>query len=99
MDVAEFYTAVKRLSEERQIADGANHRPHFSMRTLARALTFAADMASALRRQNSAGPAMCVPAQRLLMRKDELKNGLARRARGRTLAGTLRFLIWFRIPD
>ncbi|KAM5539433.1 hypothetical protein V8D89_006885 [Ganoderma adspersum] len=47
MDVAEFYTAVKRLSEERQIADGANHRPHFSMRTLARALTFAADMASA----------------------------------------------------
>ncbi|TBU59248.1 midasin [Dichomitus squalens] len=47
MDVADFYTAVKRLSEERQIADGANHRPHFSMRTLARALTFAADMASA----------------------------------------------------
>ncbi|KAI9068715.1 midasin [Trametes sanguinea] len=45
MDVAEFYTAVKRLAEERQIADGSNHRPHFSMRTLARALTFAADMA------------------------------------------------------
>ena len=46
MDVAEFYTAVKRLAEDRQIADGANHRPHFSMRTLARALTFAADMTS-----------------------------------------------------
>ncbi|KAI0715617.1 P-loop containing nucleoside triphosphate hydrolase protein [Cerioporus squamosus] len=46
MDVAEFYTAVKRLAEERQIADGANHRPHFSMRTLARALTFASDMAT-----------------------------------------------------
>ncbi|KAI8971187.1 midasin [Trametes punicea] len=46
MDVAEFYTAVKRLSEQRQIADGSNHRPHFSMRTLARALTFAAHMAS-----------------------------------------------------
>ncbi|CDO69902.1 hypothetical protein BN946_scf184884.g61 [Trametes cinnabarina] len=45
MDVAEFYSAVKRLAEERQIADGSNHRPHFSMRTLARALTFAADMA------------------------------------------------------
>ncbi|KAH9924312.1 midasin [Epithele typhae] len=45
MDVAEFYTAVKGLAEERQIADGANHRPHFSMRTLARALTFASDMA------------------------------------------------------
>lgn len=46
MDVADFYTAVKRLAEVRQIADGANHRPHFSMRTLARALTFASDMAT-----------------------------------------------------
>ncbi|KAI0270022.1 midasin [Gloeopeniophorella convolvens] len=47
MDAAEFYTAVKALSNERHIADGSNRRPHFSMRTLARALTFAADIASA----------------------------------------------------
>ncbi|KAJ7195538.1 P-loop containing nucleoside triphosphate hydrolase protein [Mycena pura] len=47
MNVAEFYTAVKELAEARQIADGANHRPHYSMRTLTRALTFAADIASA----------------------------------------------------
>ncbi|KAI0631943.1 midasin [Trametes polyzona] len=46
MDVAEFYTSVKRLADERQIADGSNHRPHLSMRTLARALTFAADIAT-----------------------------------------------------
>lgn len=46
MNVAEFYMAVKDLAEKRQLADGANHRPHFSMRTLARAMTFAADMAS-----------------------------------------------------
>ena len=46
MNVAEFYIALKELSEKRQLADGANHRPHFSMRTLARALTFAADMAN-----------------------------------------------------
>ncbi|PBK75109.1 midasin [Armillaria solidipes] len=45
-NVAEFYSAVKQLSETRQIADGSNHRPHYSMRTLARALTFAADTAS-----------------------------------------------------
>lgn len=45
MNVAEFYIAVKELAEKRQLADGANHRPHFSMRTLARALTFAADLA------------------------------------------------------
>ncbi|KAJ3919281.1 midasin nuclear AAA ATPase [Lentinula edodes] len=46
MDVCEFYIAVKDLAETRRIADGANHRPHFSMRTLARALTFASDIAS-----------------------------------------------------
>ncbi|KAG7445730.1 P-loop containing nucleoside triphosphate hydrolase protein [Guyanagaster necrorhizus] len=46
LNVAEFYSAVKQLSETRQIADGSNHRPHYSMRTLARALTFAADTAS-----------------------------------------------------
>lgn len=45
MNVAEFYVAVKKLAETRTIADGANHRPHFSMRTLARGLTFAADIA------------------------------------------------------
>ena len=43
MNVAEFYAAVKDLAEKRQIADGSNHRPHFSMRTLARALMFASD--------------------------------------------------------
>ncbi len=47
MDVAEFYTAVKALTANRQIADASNRRPHFNMRTLTRALTFAADIASA----------------------------------------------------
>jgi midasin len=46
MDVAEFYSAIKKLAEGRHIVDGSNHRPHYSMRTLARALTFAADIAS-----------------------------------------------------
>ncbi|KAG8982623.1 hypothetical protein FRB90_006670, partial [Tulasnella sp. 427] len=44
MDVAEFYAEVRRLTESRAIADGSNRRPHFSMRTLARALTFTADV-------------------------------------------------------
>jgi midasin len=47
MDVAEFYTAVKAHAANRRIADGSNRRPHFSMRTLSRALTFAAEIASA----------------------------------------------------
>ncbi|KIK69742.1 hypothetical protein GYMLUDRAFT_52909 [Collybiopsis luxurians FD-317 M1] len=45
MNVAEFYLSVKELAEARQIADGSNHRPYYSMRTLARALTFASDIA------------------------------------------------------
>ncbi|KAJ6585296.1 midasin nuclear AAA ATPase [Mycena capillaripes] len=47
MNVAEFYAAVKQLADTRQIADGSNHKPHYSMRTLARALSFAADIAGA----------------------------------------------------
>lgn len=46
MNVAEFYQSVKALAEQRRIADGANHRPHYSMRTLARALTFASEIAA-----------------------------------------------------
>ncbi|KAF5380682.1 hypothetical protein D9757_007075 [Collybiopsis confluens] len=45
MNVAEFYTSVKELAETRQISDGSNHRPYYSMRTITRALTFASDIA------------------------------------------------------
>lgn len=45
LDVAEFYMAMKTLSRAREIVDGTNTPPHFSMRTLARALTFAVDVA------------------------------------------------------
>ncbi|KAH0831978.1 midasin [Lanmaoa asiatica] len=44
MNVADFYTALKQLAEDRRLSDGSNHRPHYSMRTLTRALTFAADI-------------------------------------------------------
>ncbi|GJN90448.1 hypothetical protein Rhopal_003459-T1 [Rhodotorula paludigena] len=44
-DIAELYAAVKLLALRSQIADGQNMPPHFSMRTLARALTFAAEFA------------------------------------------------------
>ena len=45
LDVAEFYMSMKALSRAREIVDGTNTPPHFSMRTLARALTFAVDVA------------------------------------------------------
>ena len=46
MDVADFYTAIKTLSDQRKIADGDNRRPHYSIRTLARSLMWASDAAS-----------------------------------------------------
>ncbi|CDU22202.1 related to MDN1-Huge dynein-related AAA-type ATPase (midasin) [Sporisorium scitamineum] len=45
MDVAECYAEIRRLAQQHQLADGANQRPHFSIRTLSRALTFAMDIA------------------------------------------------------
>jgi midasin (ATPase involved in ribosome maturation) len=39
-DIAEFYRAVRRLMDEHRLADGANKRPHYSLRTLTRALLF-----------------------------------------------------------
>lgn len=43
-DVAEFYTTARKMAELGEIADGANMKPHYSMRTLTRALTFAVDV-------------------------------------------------------
>ncbi|KAI8086936.1 P-loop containing nucleoside triphosphate hydrolase protein [Gilbertella persicaria] len=43
-DVAEFYMTAKKLAAEHKLVDGANQRPHFSMRTLARALTYVAQI-------------------------------------------------------
>ena len=42
-NVADLYSAVKALAISAQLADGSNQPPHYSMRTLARALTFASD--------------------------------------------------------
>nr|CAG8526340.1 11509_t:CDS:10 [Entrophospora candida] len=39
-DIVEFYIAVKDLENQHKIVDGANQRPHFSMRTLTRALRY-----------------------------------------------------------
>ncbi|KAJ3022651.1 AAA ATPase midasin, partial [Thoreauomyces humboldtii] len=40
-DIATFYTTVRGYAAQGLMYDGADHRVHFSMRTLARALTFA----------------------------------------------------------
>ncbi|WWD07578.1 hypothetical protein V865_005679 [Kwoniella europaea PYCC6329] len=45
LDVVELYTTLKKLSSAKEIVDGSNAAPHYSMRTLARALTFAVQSA------------------------------------------------------
>ncbi|WRT64694.1 uncharacterized protein IL334_001628 [Kwoniella shivajii] len=45
LDVVELYSTVKMLSSAKEIVDGSNAAPHYSMRTLARALTFAVESA------------------------------------------------------
>ncbi|WWC68040.1 uncharacterized protein I206_101959 [Kwoniella pini CBS 10737] len=45
LDVVELYTTIKKLSAAKEIVDGSNAAPHYSMRTLARALTFAVESA------------------------------------------------------
>jgi midasin len=41
--VADLYTSIKALATGAQLADGSNQPPHFSIRTLARALTFTSE--------------------------------------------------------
>jgi midasin len=47
LDVADFYVAARKMADAGGIADGANQKPHYSMRTLTRALTFAVDSTAA----------------------------------------------------
>lgn len=43
-DVAQFYLEAKKMSESNEIVDGANQRPHFSIRTLTRTLVYVSDI-------------------------------------------------------
>ncbi|CAK7897218.1 midasin [[Candida] anglica] len=45
-DIAELYLEAKKLSESNKIVDGANQRPHFSIRTLTRTLVYVCDIVS-----------------------------------------------------
>lgn len=45
-DIAELYTEAKNLAEANKIVDGANQKPHFSIRTLTRTLTYVRDIVS-----------------------------------------------------
>ncbi len=44
-DVAQLYLEIRKLADENRLVDGANQKPHFSMRTLTRTLTYVLDIA------------------------------------------------------
>lgn len=43
-DIAELYLEAKKLSDNNQIVDGSNQKPHFSIRTLTRTLLYVRDI-------------------------------------------------------
>lgn len=45
-DIAELYSEAKNLAEANKIVDGANQKPHFSIRTLTRTLIYVRDIVS-----------------------------------------------------
>ena len=44
-DVAELYLRIRNLADENRLVDGANQKPHFSLRTLTRTLVYVLDIA------------------------------------------------------
>ncbi|GAB7351836.1 hypothetical protein MBLNU459_g2396t1 [Dothideomycetes sp. NU459] len=56
-DVCRLHQAIQKLNEQNFLVDGAGQKPHFSLRTLTRALTYAKDVAPlcSLRRALSEG--------------------------------------------
>jgi midasin len=93
LDVAQFYAGVKELAEAGRIVDGCEHRPHYNMRTLSRALTFAKDVVQqfGLRRALWEGFTM---AFFMVLNQDseKLVSGLARRTLLSTVKNQAAFL-------
>lgn len=70
-DIAELYLSAKKLSEENKIVDGANQRPHFSIRTLTRTLIYVCDIVGIYGLRRSLYEAFCMSYLTLLDAKSE----------------------------
>ena len=44
-DIASLYLDIKKLEEQNNLVDGANQKPHFSLRTLSRTMSYVLDIA------------------------------------------------------
>lgn len=70
-DVAYLYQKARKLVEEHQLVDGADQKPHFSVRTLARTLSYAAEIASVYGLRRSLYEGFCMGFLTLLNRDSE----------------------------
>lgn len=68
-DVADLYLTAKKLAESNSIVDGANQKPHFSIRTLSRTLTYAASIAPIYTLRRSLYEGFCMSFSTLLDKK------------------------------
>lgn len=70
-DVAELYLEAKKLSDNNHIVDGANQKPHFSIRTLTRTLLYAREISSIYGLRRSLYEGFCMSLLTLLDEKSE----------------------------
>lgn len=70
-DIALLYLEAKRLSESNEIVDGANQRPHFSIRTLTRTLIYVRDIVAIYGLRRSLFEGFCMSFLTLLDSKSE----------------------------
>lgn len=70
-DIAELYLAAKKLSDENKIVDGANQKPHFSIRTLTRTLLYVKEIIKIYGLRRSLYEGFCMSFLTLLDAKSE----------------------------
>ncbi|CCH60894.1 hypothetical protein TBLA_0D03970 [Henningerozyma blattae CBS 6284] len=70
-DIAELYIEAKKLAEDNIIVDGANQKPHFSIRTLTRTLLYACDIIPIYGLRRSLYDGFCMSFLTLLDQKSE----------------------------
>lgn len=70
-DIANLYLEAKRMAEEQRLVDGANQRPHFSVRTLTRTLSYVTEISGVYGLRRSLYEGFCMSFLTLLDRTSE----------------------------
>ncbi|CAG8485903.1 6023_t:CDS:10 [Diversispora eburnea] len=71
-DIVEFYLSVKDLVRQHKLVDGSNQKPHFSMRTLTRALCFVSQISPTYGLRRSMYEGFCMTFMTQLNKEGEL---------------------------